>query len=87
MHGLSPSSSGNFIINQRFLGAHYKHLFRRYIDASSRIEHDERWRFFVVFEKFEHKDGETRYASVGYASIYLYYHYPDKVNLYSDYVL
>ena len=34
-----------------------------------------------MFEKYENKDGETRYASVGYASIYLYFHYPDKVNL------
>lgn len=49
-----------------------------FIDASVRIDHDERWRFFVVFEKFE-KDGETRFASVGYASVYLYFHYPDKV--------
>lgn len=49
-----------------------------YIDASSRIEHDERWRFFVVFEKFENKDSETRYASVGFATTYLYFHYPDK---------
>lgn len=50
-----------------------------YIDASSRIEHDEQWRFFIVYEKFENKDKETRYASVGFASVYLYYHYPDKV--------
>lgn len=50
-----------------------------FIDASSRIDHDERWRFFVVYEKFENKDGETRYASVGYSSVYLYFHYPDKI--------
>ena len=50
-----------------------------YIDASSRIDHDERWRFFVVYEKFETSESETRYASVGYASVYLYFHYPDKV--------
>lgn len=49
-----------------------------YIDASSRIDHDERWKFFVVYEKYENKEGETRYASVGYASTYLYFHYPDK---------
>lgn len=49
-----------------------------YIDASSRIDHDERWRFFMVYEKYENKDGETRYASVGYSAVYLYYHYPDK---------
>jgi histone acetyltransferase 1 len=50
-----------------------------FIDASSRIDHDERWKFFTVFEKYENKDGETRYASVGYASVYLYFHYPDKI--------
>lgn len=50
-----------------------------YIDASSRIDHDERWRFFVVFEKFHNGDGETRYASAGYASVYQYFHYPDKI--------
>lgn len=48
-----------------------------FIDASSRIEHDENWRFFVVFEKYNDVDGEIRYASVGYASIYLCYAYPD----------
>lgn len=50
-----------------------------FIDASSRIEHDERWRFFLAFEKYENKDGETRYASVGYATAYMYFHYPDKI--------
>ncbi|CRK89279.1 CLUMA_CG003038, isoform A [Clunio marinus] len=50
-----------------------------YVDASSRIAQDDRWRFFVVFEKFVNNEGETRYASVGYASVYQYYHYPDKI--------
>jgi histone acetyltransferase 1 len=50
-----------------------------FIAVSSRIDHDERWRFFVVYEKFETSEGETRYASAGYASVYLYFHYPDKV--------
>lgn len=49
-----------------------------YIDAASRIDFDdERWRFFVVYEKYQNKDGETRYASIGYSSVYLYFHYPD----------
>lgn len=40
-----------------------------YIDASSRIDHDEpHWKFFVVYEKYENKEGETRYASVGYGN-------------------
>lgn len=50
-----------------------------YIDASSRIDHDEKWRFFVAYEKYQDSNGETRYASVGYASIYLYFAYPDKI--------
>jgi histone acetyltransferase 1 len=50
-----------------------------YIDASSKIEPDERWRFFVVYEKYENNDGEVRYASVGYSSIYHYFFYPDKI--------
>jgi histone acetyltransferase 1 len=50
-----------------------------YIDASSRIDHDEKWRFFVVYERFVNADGETRYASAGYASVYQYFHYPDKM--------
>lgn len=50
-----------------------------YIDASSRIEPDEKWRFFVVYERFVNSEGETRYASVGYASVYQYFHYPDKM--------
>jgi len=50
-----------------------------FIDASSRIQHDERWRFFVIYEKYTTSEGETRYASVGYASVYLYFAYPDKI--------
>lgn len=50
-----------------------------FIDASSSIEHDEKWRFFVVYERYENEEGETRYASVGYASVYQYFHYPDKL--------
>lgn len=50
-----------------------------FIDATSRIEHDEKWRFFVVYEKYETPDGENRYASVGYSSVYQYFAYPDKI--------
>lgn len=49
-----------------------------YIDAASRIDHDEHWKFFVVYEKYQNGSGETRYASVGYSSTYMYFHYPDK---------
>lgn len=50
-----------------------------YIDASSRIELDEKWRIFVIYERFVNADGETRYASVGDATVYQYFHYPDKM--------
>lgn len=72
---LCESSTANF---QKYHARLESFIFW-YIDASSRIDHDERWRFFVVFEKFETKDYEARYASVGYASVYQYFHYPDKV--------
>jgi len=71
---LCESSTANF---QKYHARLESFIFW-YIDASSRIEHDARWRFFVVFEKFS-KDNETRYASVGYSSVYLYFHYPDMV--------
>lgn len=72
---LCESSTANF---QKYHARLESFIFW-YIDASSRIDHDERWKFFVAFEKFETNDGETRYASVGYASVYQYFHYPDKV--------
>lgn len=72
---LCDSSTANF---QKYHGRMESFVFW-FIDASNRIEHDERWRFFVVYEKFETKEGETRYASVGYATVYIYFHYPDKV--------
>jgi histone acetyltransferase 1 len=72
---LCESSTANF---QKYHARMESFIFW-YIDASSRIDHDERWRFFVVYEKFENSEGETRFASVGYASVYCYFHYPDKV--------
>jgi histone acetyltransferase 1 len=72
---LCESSTANF---QKYHARLESFIFW-FIDASSRIEHDERWRFFVVYEKFQTKEKETRYASVGYASAYMYFHYPDKV--------
>ncbi|XP_067004965.1 histone acetyltransferase type B catalytic subunit isoform X2 [Anabrus simplex] len=47
-----------------------------YIDAASFIDiDDERWRFFLCFEKYK-GDGENRYAITGYATVYEYYAYP-----------
>lgn len=49
-----------------------------FIEMASFIDtDDDRWDFFLVFEKYN-KDGETLYASVGYMTVYNYYVYPDK---------
>uniref|UniRef100_A0A674P267 Histone acetyltransferase type B catalytic subunit n=1 Tax=Takifugu rubripes TaxID=31033 RepID=A0A674P267_TAKRU len=49
-----------------------------FIETASFIDSDDdRWDFFLVFEKYN-KDGETLYATVGYMTVYNYYVYPDK---------
>ncbi|KAM3862419.1 LOW QUALITY PROTEIN: histone acetyltransferase type B catalytic subunit [Diretmus argenteus] len=49
-----------------------------FIETASFIDVDDnRWDFFLVFEKYN-KDGETLYATVGYMTVYNYYVYPDK---------
>ncbi|XP_031552908.1 histone acetyltransferase type B catalytic subunit-like [Actinia tenebrosa] len=50
-----------------------------YIDAASFIEtDDERWNFYLLFEK-KKVSGETEYSIVGYMTVYHYYAYPDKL--------
>ncbi|XP_061548103.1 histone acetyltransferase type B catalytic subunit isoform X1 [Phycodurus eques] len=49
-----------------------------FIETASFIDpDDDRWDFFLVFEKYK-KDGETLYATIGYMTVYNYYAYPDK---------
>nr|XP_061827604.1 histone acetyltransferase type B catalytic subunit-like [Nerophis lumbriciformis] len=49
-----------------------------FIETASFIDvDDDRWDFFLVFEKYK-KDGETLYATIGYMTVYNYYVYPDK---------
>jgi len=49
-----------------------------YVDAASFIDvDDDHWRFYLVFEKYS-VDGEYRYAICAYATVYLYYAYPNK---------
>uniref|UniRef100_A0A3P8VFC8 Histone acetyltransferase type B catalytic subunit n=1 Tax=Cynoglossus semilaevis TaxID=244447 RepID=A0A3P8VFC8_CYNSE len=49
-----------------------------FIETASFIDtDDDRWDFFLVFEKYN-KDGESLYATVGYMTVYNYYVYPDK---------
>lgn len=47
-----------------------------YIDAASFIDvDDDKWRFFVLYEKYK-ENGNTMYAIAGYATVYEYYAYP-----------
>nr|XP_006636572.2 PREDICTED: histone acetyltransferase type B catalytic subunit [Lepisosteus oculatus] len=49
-----------------------------FIETASFIDvDDERWDYFLIFEKYN-KDGETLFATVGYMTVYNYYVYPDK---------
>lgn len=49
-----------------------------YVDAASFIDvDDDRWRFYLLFEKYP-CEGSFRYAICGYATIYLYFAYPNK---------
>lgn len=50
-----------------------------FIDAASRIMHDPQWQYFVVFEKYKTSTGKEQYASVGYASVYQCYSYPQNI--------
>jgi len=48
-----------------------------YIDAASFIDiDDERWNFFLLFEKNKGPTGALQYNSCGYISVYHYYAYP-----------
>jgi len=48
-----------------------------YIDAASFIDvDDDRWRFFLCFERYTAAGGEPQYAVVGYTTMYRYYAYP-----------
>ncbi|XP_029559063.1 histone acetyltransferase type B catalytic subunit isoform X2 [Salmo trutta] len=49
-----------------------------FVETASFIDvDDDRWDFFLVFEKYNN-DGETLFATVGYMTVYNYYVYPDK---------
>nr|CAG4644809.1 EOG090X06NC [Leptodora kindtii] len=48
-----------------------------YVDAASFIDvDDDRWRYFLIFEKIK-VDDRTQYAFCGYSTVYLYYAYPN----------
>ncbi|KAH0539522.1 histone acetyltransferase type B catalytic subunit [Cotesia glomerata] len=49
-----------------------------YIDAASFIDiDDDQWHYFNMFEKFTSTSGSARYATVGFATVYQYYAYPN----------
>ncbi|XP_071826710.1 histone acetyltransferase type B catalytic subunit-like [Apostichopus japonicus] len=50
-----------------------------YIDAASYIDvDDDRWTYYTIMEKYS-QNGNKQYAFVGYATLYRYYAYPDKI--------
>ncbi|XP_055901675.1 histone acetyltransferase type B catalytic subunit-like isoform X1 [Biomphalaria glabrata] len=50
-----------------------------YIDAASYIDvDDQQWDFFLVFEKYK-ENGEHKYATAGYMTVYNFYAYPSRI--------
>lgn len=50
-----------------------------YIDAASYIDvDDDRWMYYTIMEKYT-VNGGKQYAFIGYATLYKYYAYPDKI--------
>lgn len=48
-----------------------------YIDAASFIDvDDDQWHYFNMYEKFT-SSGQQRYATIGFATVYQYYAYPN----------
>ncbi|KAG5320608.1 HAT1 acetyltransferase, partial [Acromyrmex charruanus] len=51
-----------------------------YIDAALFIDiDDEQWQYFNLFEKYTTSVGTTRYATIGFATVYQYYAYPQHI--------
>jgi len=51
-----------------------------YIDSSNFIDFDDaKWKIFIVYELYKNENGIVCYAPVGYATIYEYFAYPDKI--------
>lgn len=49
-----------------------------YIDAASFIDLDDpQWTVFIAYEKYKTSTGSEQYASVGLATLYQYYSYPE----------
>ncbi|XP_029165427.1 histone acetyltransferase type B catalytic subunit [Nylanderia fulva] len=51
-----------------------------YIDAALFIDlDDDQWQYFNIFEKYTTSVGTTRYATIGFATVYRYYAYPQHI--------
>lgn len=51
-----------------------------YVDAASYIDtDDEKWNYYILYEKYKTYEGDYMYAFIGYMTIYNYYAYPDKI--------
>lgn len=49
-----------------------------YIDAANFIDiDDDQWHYFNMFEKYKTSSGHTQYGTVGFATVYQYYAYPN----------
>ncbi|XP_076028263.1 histone acetyltransferase 1 isoform X2 [Oratosquilla oratoria] len=69
MHDISPSGFNEY--HERL-----QTFILWYIDAASYIDTDDnRWRFFLVYEKYL-VNGNPQYAIAGYTTVYEYYAYP-----------
>lgn len=69
-----PSEPGLVELNQRM-----ESLAFWYIDAASYTDKDdEKWHYYVMYEKYKN-GSEERYALAGYAAVYDYYAYPEHI--------
>ncbi|KAF2368140.1 Histone acetyl transferase HAT1 N-terminal [Trinorchestia longiramus] len=51
-----------------------------YVDAASYIDtEDDRWRYFLAFERYQTPDGNQQFAFVGFTTVYEFYGYPEHV--------
>ncbi|XP_043277362.1 histone acetyltransferase type B catalytic subunit [Venturia canescens] len=49
-----------------------------YIDAANFVDiDDDQWHYFNMFEKYTSTSGTTRYGTIGFATVYQYYAYPN----------
>lgn len=50
-----------------------------FIEAASYIdERDERWQFYILYRQVKDTRGLSHYYLVGFSTVYLFYHYPDR---------